>query len=221
MTRTDGIGFRSLPDRSLVLMAESYKQETAWAPPHVGRQLRDVRLGRETMRLQRIRAGAEAEAAGDQRVAERHQGLAQEARALEVLYRSHEKVLSEAQADRETWERFSAGPREIAVQAQAEIQRRYPKFKIKPLQSAEPKAPEDGLSHPGWMAELEQQRANFRGELERRQGVEIPDEDPDIRGTEAWPVWRAQKEAILQPPAPEIRPAEKVLEKVRDSEREG
>jgi len=68
------------------------------------------------------------------------------------------------------------------------------------------------------MAELDKQRAAFREELERRQGVEIPDEDPDVRGREAWPVWRAQKEAILQPPAPEIRPAEKVLEKAREGE---
>jgi hypothetical protein len=221
MTRSDAIDFRSLPDRSLVLMAESYTNETAWAPPHVGRQLRDVRLGRETMRLQRIRAEAEAAAAGDQAVAQRHRGLAREAKVLEVLYQAREKILDGAQADREAYERFSAGPRGIAVQAQAEIQRRYPKMKIKPLESAEPWAPEEGLSRPGWLAELEQQRAAFRDELERRQGVEIPDEDPDVQGTEAWPVWRAQKEAILQPPAPEIRPAEKVLERARDGERAG
>jgi len=221
MTRSDTIDFRSLPDRSLVLMAESYKNETAWAPPHVGRHLRDVRLGRETMRLQRIRAEAEAEAAGDQAVVERHRGLAREAKVLEVLYQAHEKILDGAQADRETYEKFSAGPRGIAVRAQAEIQRRYPKMKIKPLESAEPWAPEEGLSRPGWLAELEQERAAFREELERRQGVEIPDEDPDVQGTEAWPVWRAQKEAVLQPPAPEIRPAEKVLERARDGERAG
>jgi len=221
ITRTDGIDFRTLPDRSLVLMAESYKQETAWAPPHVGRQLRDVRLGRETMRLQRVRAEAEAEAAGDQRVAEQHRGIAQEARVLEARYAEHEGILGDAQADRELWEKFSAGPREIAVQAQAEVQRRYATMKIKPLESAEPRAPEDGLSHLGWMAELEEQRANFRAELERRQGLEIPDEDPDMKGTEAWPVWRAQKEAILQPPAPEIRPAAKVLEKVLERGEDG
>ncbi len=218
MTGSDTIDFRALADRSLVLMAESYQAETAWAPPHVGRQLRDVRLGKETMRLQRVRAEAEAEAAGDQAVAERHRGLAREARLVEVLYEGHERVLGDAQADRETWERFSAGPREIAVHAQAELQRRYPKMKLKPLESAEPRAPEEGLHRPGWMAELEKQRAAFREELERRQGVEIPDEDPDVRGREAWPVWRAQKEAILQPPAPEIRPAEKVLEKAREGE---
>jgi conjugative relaxase-like TrwC/TraI family protein len=221
MSGTEEINFRELPDRSLVFMAESYRNETSWAPPHVGRQLRDVRLGRETMRLQRIRAEAEAENAGDQRVAERHRGLASQARVLEVLYEGHEKVLAEAQADRETWERFTAGPREVAVHAQAELQRRFPKQKMTPLQSAEPRTPEEGLWRPGWMQELEQQRAAFREELERRQGLELPDEDPDVKGREAWPVWRAQKEAILQPPQPEIRPAEKVLEKVRDGERGG
>jgi hypothetical protein len=140
---------------------------------------------------------------------------------LEARYAEHEGILGDAQADRELWEKFSARPREIAVQAQAEVQRRYPTMKIKPLKSAEPRAPEDGLSHPGWMAELEEQRTNFRAELQRRQGLEIPDEDPDMKGTEAWPVWRAQKEAILQPPTPEIRPAAKVLEKVLERGEDG
>ena len=219
MTGTDKIDFRSLPERSLVHMAESYRNETAWAPPHVGKQLRDVRLGKETMRLQRIRAEAEAENAGDQAVAERHRGLAQSAHLLEVLYEGHEGILARAQEDREEWDRFNAGSREVAVQAHQEIKRRYPQQKMKPLESAEPRAPEEGLSRPGWLAELEDQRRAFRAELERRQGLEMPDRDEDVKGTEAWPVWRAQKEAILQPPKPEIRPAEGVRELV--SQREG
>jgi hypothetical protein len=60
ITRTDGADVRALPDRSLMHMRDSYRNETGWAPPHVGEQLRDVRLGTETMRLKAVRAEAEA-----------------------------------------------------------------------------------------------------------------------------------------------------------------
>src|SRR5258708_5410724 len=74
---------------------------------------------------------------------------------------------------------------------------------------------------PGWLAELHEQRRAFREELERRQNVRVPDEDPDYGDQgEAWPVWRGQREAILQPPKPEIRPAEAVLEKAREKQAE-
>jgi hypothetical protein len=140
---------------------------------------------------------------------------------MEAEYRQHETVLAETQADRELWEKFSAGPRQIAVQADSEIRRRYPRQKMIPMTSAEPVAPEQGLRVPGWLAELGEQRKAFREELERRQGVRVPDEDPDYGDEgEAWPVWRGQREAILQPPKPEIKPAEAVLEKVREKQRE-
>jgi hypothetical protein len=221
MTRTDAVDFTRLPDESLVHMRNSYQSETGWAPPHVGRQLREVRLGMETMRLQAVRAEAEAQAAVNQAVAARHAELAETARGMEAEYRQHEIVLAEAQADRELWEKVSAGSRQIPVQADSEIRRRYPRQKMIPLTSAEPVAPEDGLRVPGWLAELAEQRKAFREELERRQGVQVPDEDPDYGDEgEAWPVWRGQREAILQPPKPEIKPAEAVLEKVREKQRE-
>jgi len=221
MTKTDTADFARLPDESLVHMRDSYQSETGWAPPHVGRQLREVRLGMETMRLQAIRAEAEVQAARDQAVAARHAELAETARGLEAEYRRHEEVLAEAQADRELYDKFSAGPRQIAVQADSEIRKRYPRQKMVPLKSAEPVAPEEGLRAPGWLAELHEQRRAFREELERRQNVRVPDEDPDYGDQgEAWPVWRGQREAILQPPKPEIRPAEAVLEKAREKQAE-
>jgi hypothetical protein len=221
MTRIDAVDFTRLPDESLVRMRNSYQSETGWAPPHVGRQLRVVRLGMETMRLQAIRAEAEAQATTDQGVAARHAELAETARGMQAEYRQHEELLAEAQADRELWEKFSAGPRQIAVQADSEIRKRYPRQKMIPLKSAEPVAPEEGLRAQGWLAELQEQRRAFRGELERRQNVRVPDEDPDYGDQgEAWPVWRGQREAILQPPKPEIRPAEAVLEKAREKQAE-
>jgi hypothetical protein len=63
------------------------------------------------------------------------------------------------------------------------------------------------------LAGLEEQRRVFRQELEARQNVMIPSEDPDWEDQgPAWTVWQAQRDAILQPPKPQIRPAEGVLE---------
>jgi hypothetical protein len=68
-------------------MRGSYKSETGWAPPHVGKQLRDVRLGADTMRLRAIRAQQEARIVKDQAIAARHADIAATARELESKYR--------------------------------------------------------------------------------------------------------------------------------------
>jgi hypothetical protein len=57
ITRGTGVDVRALPDSSLVHMRNSYQTETGWAPPHVGKHLRDVRMGADTMRFKAIRAG--------------------------------------------------------------------------------------------------------------------------------------------------------------------
>ena len=40
----DGVDLRSLPDGSLLHMRGTYATETAWAPRHVGRELRQIRV---------------------------------------------------------------------------------------------------------------------------------------------------------------------------------
>ena len=221
ITRTDRVDVRALPDSSLMRMRDTYRTETGWAPPHVGKQLRDVRLGAETMRLKAIRAEAEARTAKDQAVAARHAGIASAARALEARYRGHQATLSEVMEDRGLWDKLTQGSRLLAVQADSEIRRRYPDRKIRPLESAEPKVPGEALPDPGGLAELAEQRRVFREELEARQSVSIPNEDPDWEDDGlAWPQWRAQREAILQPPKAEIRPAEGVLEAARERDTE-
>jgi hypothetical protein len=56
----------------------------------------------------------------------------------------------------------------------------------------------------------------FREELEARQNVMVPAEDPDSEDEgPAWQVWEAQRDAILLLPKPEIWPAEGVLEAVQ------
>jgi len=213
ITHGDGVDVRALPDRSLEHMRASYQSETGWAPPHLGKQLRDVRTGANTMRLKAIRAEAEARIAKDQTVAARHASTAAKARELEAQHREHEAMLSEVMEERNLWDKLTEDGRRHAVQADEELRRRYPDRKIRPLETAEPKTPDEPLAQPGWLAELEEQRRVFREELEARQNVMVPGEDPawEDEGP-AWHVWQAQRDAILQPPKPEIRPAEGVLE---------
>ena len=216
ITRTDGVDVRELPDRSLEHMRDSYRSETGWAPPHVGKQLRDVRLGAGTMRLKAIRAEEEARIAKDQTMAARHAGIAAEARELEAKYRQRETLLGKVMVERELWDKLTEGGRRLAVQADLELRRRYPGRKLRPLESAEPQAPGEPTVEPGWLAELEDQRRIFREEVEARQNVMVPAEDPDWEDEgPAWRVWEAQRDAILQPPKPDIRPADALLEAAR------
>ncbi len=209
MTRTDAVDVRSLPDDSLRHMRDTYKSETGWAPPHVGRLLRGVRMGAEDARQRAIRSAAEAKVAGtggDHEAAARHEHLTRSARALEGLYRRQEEELANTQEDRELWEKITQGPRHLAVAADSELRRRYPEQKITPLRSAEPQAPEE--PEPGWLATLAEQRKQFAAKLEERQNVRVPAEDPHYQDQgEAWPLWKTQKEAILQPPPAPIPPA--------------
>jgi hypothetical protein len=56
----------------------------------------------------------------------------------------------------------------------------------------------------------------FREEYEARQNVTVPAEEPgELPFGEAWPGWHRWDGAILQPPKPEIRPAEPVLQAAR------
>jgi hypothetical protein len=223
-THTDAVDIRTLPDSSLIHMRGSYRTETGWAPPHVGKQLRDVRNGAETMRLKAIRAEAEARTAKDQAAAARHADIAATARTLETDYRRHEAALNDVMEDRRLWDKLTEGSRRLAVQADSEYRRRHPDHKIRPLESAEPQAPGEPTIEPGWLAELNEQRRVFREELEARQNVMVPAADPDWEDQgPAWQVWQVQRDAILQPPKPEIRPAEGVLEAIqqRDTEHEG
>ena len=59
----DGPDVRAMPDGRLWLIRDTYAAETAWAPRHVGRELRLARLGASTADQGAIRADAETDAA--------------------------------------------------------------------------------------------------------------------------------------------------------------
>src|SRR5262249_56150453 len=87
LTRTDTVDVRALPEASLWHMRDSYKAETEWAPPHVGRQLRGIRLAAENARQLAIRSQAEAAAATAPETPQRHTRMAASAEALQPAYR--------------------------------------------------------------------------------------------------------------------------------------
>jgi hypothetical protein len=218
LTRTDTVDVRTLPEASLWHMRDSYKAETEWAPPHVGRQLRGVRLAAEDALQLAIRSQAEAQATTDPETAERHARMAASAEALREPYQRIEASLAEAMDDRRAWEEISAGPRRLTVAADSELRRRYPDQPIEPLRSAEPHAPEDDqittptneakpAEPPDWVTKLAEQRRAFQEKLAERQNVMVPAENPDYGFLgPAWPWQERHPEAILQPPRPELRP---------------
>ena len=75
-----------------------------------------------------------------------------------------------------------------------------------------------------WIRDLAAQRQAFREKIEERQGLMVPSEDPDWGDLgEAFPAWQApSRDAILQPPKPQITPSAKILQLVagRDTEPE-
>jgi hypothetical protein len=112
------------------------------------------------------------------------------------------------------------------VAADAELRRRHPEQRFTPLRSAEPlpatQAQRDELTltpgqpipEPGqWINDLAAAHQAFADTLAERQSQTIPSKDPDYGDLgQAFPSWPGPaKDAILQPPKPEIRPCPQVL----------
>jgi hypothetical protein len=86
----DGPDVRGMRDGLLWHLRDTYPIETAWAPPWVGDELRQVRAAAWEARLAGLRASAEAAAAqqrGDHQQAARQQQLAGSYQALHEAYR--------------------------------------------------------------------------------------------------------------------------------------
>jgi AAA domain/TrwC relaxase len=229
---------QAFPETKLWHMRGTYRAETAWAPAHPGRKLRDIRRQAELTRQQRVRARAEAGAArkrGEADAAARHDQLEASAGALAGHYDRMEASLAEQAEDRKTWEKLTASPRRLARAADAELRRRYPDRPMEPLRSAEPEIddqtstePEPGddgqPSQPEWVRRLEVDREVFRAKAEDRQNVRVPAEDHEWEDEgEAWPEAEDTHDAILQPPPPEptLPPAaQRAAETAREAEPE-
>jgi hypothetical protein len=105
--------------------------------------------------------------------------------------------------------------------ADSELRRRDPGVELEPLRSAEPQAAADELpavtdeqAAAEYAEGVAARRAAARAAIEERRGVMVPTEDPDYGyDGEAWPAYqRPDRDAVLQPPKPELQPSQKVIE---------
>jgi hypothetical protein len=136
-----GPDVRTMPDGRLWLLRDTYAAQTAWAPRHVGKELRLSRLGAVDAALGAVRADAEAAVArkaDDHDRAARHEHLAASYRAMRDHYQQQQQILTQTMTNRQEWEHATAGSRRLAIAAHAELRRRHPYQKIEPLRSAEP-----------------------------------------------------------------------------------
>jgi hypothetical protein len=232
----DGPDVRGMPDGRLLHLRDTYPTETAWAPPYVADELRQVRAAAHEARLAGLRASAEAVAignSGDHNTATRQQELAASYHVLHQAYLARETVFAAIMADRADWDNATRAQRHLAVAADAELRRRHPDQHFSPLRSAEPEP--EPATHPQraeltpaaaeppgelgqWITDLAAAHRTFAERLADRQSLTIPSPDPDFGDLgQAFPPWPVlDKDAILQPPKPEIRPSPQVLERAAD-----
>ena len=230
----DGPDVRGMPDGRLLHLRDTYPVETAWAPPYVGDELRQVRAAARDARLAGLRASAAAAAArhrGDPGTATRQQELAASYHVLHQAYLQRETVFATVMADRSDWDAATRAQRHLAVAADAEFRRRHPGQHHPPLRSAEPGPATESQHHelalaaaepPGgigkWITDLAAAHRAFAEQLADRQNLTIPADDPHYGDLgQAFPPWPGRdRDAILQPPKPEIRPSPLVLQRAAD-----
>jgi hypothetical protein len=223
----NGPDVRGMPDGTLLHLRDTYPIETAWAPRWVGDELRQARTGAWDARLAAIRAHAESDAArrqGKHDEAIGQQDLAASYHAMHEAYQQRENVFAATMADRATWEQATRKQRQLAIAADAELRRRHPDQRHPPLRSAEPQAiardhelsVEDDLKRTGELiAELTTQRREFARQLAERAGHVPPARNPGRAGLD--PAFTGTpRDAILQPPKPQIEPSPRILERAPD-----
>ena len=224
MTRTEDIDLSGDPDSRLHMIRDTYAAETSWAPQYPADRLQAVRTALIDQAALAARSDAEAEAARgrqEEELAARHETVAASSRAVIEFYRVQERIDAGLIEDYQAWSKVTEGSRRLAAIADAELRRRYPDAELGALETAEDESPSaelDALPVIGAdVAEVtekaRQSRAAFLERLEQRQGVMVPDEEPELADiAEAWPSPFAEpdRDAILQAPKPLIRPAAQV-----------
>ena len=151
--------------------------------------------------------------------------------ALHEAYRQREAAFVAAMADRAAWEEATRAHRQLAIAAYAELRRRHPGQHHPPLRSAEPEpepeppAPaspgEPALITGEALARMDEVIANLTADRQQfaRQLAERA-RQPHPAGSSAGvgPAFRTRageaRDAILQPPKPQIEPSPRVLERV-------
>jgi conjugative relaxase-like TrwC/TraI family protein len=227
----DGPDVRAMPDGRLLHLRDTYPIETAWAPRYVQDELRQVRAAAWDAHLAGLRATAEAAAArqrGDHGTATAKGELAASYQALHDAYRQRETVFATTMADRDDWDAATRAQRHLAIAADTELRRRHPAQPFPPLHSAEPApatetprtepVPTPG-EPPGKTGQLlAAAHRTFTERLADRQSLTVPSPDPGYGDLgPAFPSWpQPGRDAILQPPKPEIQPSRHIIDRAAD-----
>ena len=153
---------------------------------------------------------------------------------MEGFYRAQESELEQTMEARREWEQATEQTRHLAVAADSELRRRHPRQRFEPLRSDDPVVAEEereqldlapgaeSYETPEWITRLAGERRAVRERLDERKAVRVPSEDPDYEDEgEAWPSWAERnRDAILQPPKPQMQPAPAVAERAAQAEPE-
>ena len=228
----DGPDLRGLSDGQLLMRRSSYEAETAWAPRWVSNELRAARQCADDAELDAVLSAARAEAARKQEEhnqAQLHEGKAWLSRTMAERHRSNEAEFAKTMEARKDWEETTRQARHDALAAHTEYVRRHPDTDLPPLKSAEPSAhTEEEQAQLHAPAETDESRALIAAMTERtraaneeiasRRSLEVPhEEDHEWQGYQAWgqssPMYR---DAVLQPPPPEIKPAAEVADRAAE-----
>jgi len=153
--RVDGIDVRGCTDGELWLRRVTYVRETAWAPPHVGTELRLMRIAERDTRVSAIRAQHETSASTDRQAADRHRQLARIWRALQAKAATEAAIFATAQETRQQWETMTETTRRIAIAADIELRRRHPGLRLEPLRPHPAEAA--GITYPDHAAPAQEQ----------------------------------------------------------------
>ena len=108
-------------------------------------------------------------------------------------------------ADRQECEHATEQSRRLAIAADAELRRRHPDQQIESLRSAEPAVSDAERQHPDLIPHQRSgETARIRDLEVQRQAFRTAEARPALR-----PPWR---DAILQPPKPQITPSAEILQ---------
>ncbi len=124
-TSPAGLGLAAATDGELHARRARYERELAWAPPHVGGQLRATALARREHQAEAVltRARANTTAPGARAAAEAR-AVGHEHQAATLARR--QELLERIDAQRARWHAETEEAREQAAQATAELRRRHP-----------------------------------------------------------------------------------------------
>jgi hypothetical protein len=209
-------------DGELWARRAAYEREVAWAPPYVAGELRAAHLAEDQYRAEAVRARYRADAAAGDRERERGSQEAEQYQALAEVVGAHREALSEVANARRRWHDATELVRHEALDAEAELRRRYPGVELPPLHLGdEVSAPAEGSEAGRPQAERPEidldaalqaarQAEAVLAERESQANHDARQADEDLmrrRQLEAEQAAAARRNAVRQNPAPSYQSA--------------